>query len=125
MPLNSLPYLLCLIVAITIFWLLPSTGRRLFVLAASLTFYASWGMVFLWLPVFVAIVVYVCGIQIQHSGKGARRWMWSGVSIALLPLIALKYRGFLLGSLDVLARWHGAQSVSPIIAIALPFGISF
>lgn len=125
MPFNSLPYLAFLFVAVAAYWLLPPRFRRSFVLLASLVFYASWGVVFVWVPLLVAGVVCLSGKQIQSDSTHTRKWMWLGISFALALLIFFKYRGFLLVNLNVLVMAMGAHPVSLVTAIAFPVGISF
>jgi len=125
MPFNSLPYLGFLIVAVGVYWLLPPRFRGIFVLLASLAFYASWDVVFVWLPLMVAAVVYVSGRQIQSDVSGAKKWMWTGIVLVLAPLILFKYRSFVVVNLILLAKAMGAQPFSLVAAIAFPVGISF
>src|ERR1700752_3348224 len=122
MPFNSLPYLAFLFVAVAAYWLLPPRFRRSFVWLASLAFYASWGVVFVWVPLLAAGVVYLFGKQIQSDSTHAREWMWLGTSFALAVLIFFKYRGFLLFNLNLLAKGLGAHPISLSTAIAFPVG---
>jgi alginate O-acetyltransferase complex protein AlgI len=125
MTFNSVPYLCFLVVAVTFFWLQPARYRRLFVLLASLGFYASWGLVFVWLPVLVATIVYLVGLQITANPVRQRMWVWLGISCVLAPLIFLKYRVFLFSILQVLGIPVAAYSYSIVTSIAFPVGISF
>lgn len=125
MPFNSSLYLLLLAAAVVVYWLLPVRFRRAFVLAAGLAFYASWGIVFVWLPLLVAGVVYAAGNQIQGKTTSARKWMWLGISFVLALLVFFKYRVFLLGNINWLANAAGLHAISFAAAIALPMGISF
>jgi alginate O-acetyltransferase complex protein AlgI len=124
MPFNSSLYLVLLIVAVTAFWLLPASARRIFVLLASLAFYATWGIVFVWLPLCVAGVVYICGQHIQADARNAKRWMWLGISCVLALLVVFKYRGFLLSNFALLHALP-APGKSFVTSIAFPLGISF
>jgi len=125
MPFNSLPYLGFLIVAVGVYWLLPRRFRRAFVLAASLAFYGSWGVVFVWLPLAVAGVVYLIGKRIQLDATHTKKWMWAGIAFVLALLVFFKYRSFLLANLSFLARTTGLDQVSLATSIAFPMGISF
>lgn len=125
MPFNSLPYLLFLLAAVAIYWLLPVRFRRVFVLLASLAFYATWGAVFIWVPLVVATLVYLIGRRIAADSANAKAWMWLGISCAVVLLIAFKYRGFVLSNLNLLATFAGIRGISLATAIAFPMGISF
>jgi alginate O-acetyltransferase complex protein AlgI len=124
MALNSSLYLVSLVVAITTFWLLPGSARRAFVLLASLAFYATWGIVFVWLPLFVAFIVYICGRQIQANASKAKPWMSLGIGCVLAFLIVFKYRGFLLSSF-VFLHTLPSPHASLLTSVAFPLGISF
>ncbi len=125
MSFNSLPYLFFLVAAVAIYWLLPARFRRVFVLLAGLAFYATWGVVFLWVPPVVAGLVYLIGKQMSADSGKAKTWMWLGISCAVALLIFFKYRGFVLLNLNLLATLAGRRHVSLATAIAFPMGISF
>jgi len=125
MTFNSVLYLDFLAIAVALFWLLPSRFRRVFVLLASLAFYASWGLLFVWLPLLVAALVYIFGRQITADSAHPKKWMWLGIACVLALLIFFKYRGFLLDNLGVLGISLGAQTFSLAARIAFPLGISF
>jgi len=125
MAFNSVPYLILLAMAALVFWLLPAKFRRAFVWTASLAFYASWGLVFVWLPLLVAVAVYCIGRRIAAGAANAKFWTRLGVCFVLALLAFFKYRGFLLTNLQVLGISFGAQSASGFASIAFPVGISF
>jgi alginate O-acetyltransferase complex protein AlgI len=125
MTFNSVPYLVLLGAAVALFWLLPPRFRRGFVFIASVAFYASWGLVFVWLPLVVAGIVYLIGRRITSDSTHAKNWAGLGVSIILFLLIFFKYRGFLAATWQALGITSGMQSHSFATSIAFPIGISF
>ena len=125
MQFNSSLYLVFLVVAVAIFWLLPPVARRVFVLVASLAFYASWGMVFVWLPLLVASIVYLCGKQIESRPPKAKLWSMLGTVCLLALLAILKYRGFVISNFSWALAWIGVHRLSRVASIAFPIGISF
>ena len=125
MPFNSALYLASLLVVVLLYWLLPPSYRRTFVLMASLAFYASWGVVFVVVPLAMAGVVYVFSRLIVADSVGAKRWTWIGVSCAMVLLIVFKYRSFALFNLSFLAAHLGLHTRSTVEMIAFPMGISF
>jgi alginate O-acetyltransferase complex protein AlgI len=125
MQLNSFSYLIFLVVAVVLYWALPQRFRRLFVLAASLAFYATWGPVFLVVPLSFAGVVFVVGRRMSAEPLKTKQWMWIGVSCALALLIFFKYHNFLVANVNVLITWLGARQISFVKQIPLPVGISF
>lgn len=125
MTFNSVPYLFFLVLAVALFWLLPARFRRAFILLTSLGFYASWGLLFVWLPLLVAGIVYLIGRQITAGPSRQKRWAWLGISCVLALLIVFKYRGFLVSTLHVLGISTGTHSLSLATSIGFPMGISF
>src|SRR5260370_26853543 len=102
MTFNSVPYLCFLGLAVVLFWVLPVRLRRASVLLASLGFYASWGLLFVWLPLLVAGIVYLIGRRITAEPSHQKKWVWLGIMALLTLLIVFKYHGFLLSILHVL-----------------------
>jgi alginate O-acetyltransferase complex protein AlgI len=125
MTFNSVPYLCFLVLAVTLFWVLPARFRRVLVLLASLGFYASWGLLFVWLPLLVAGIVYLIGRQITAEPSHQKKWTWLGTSCVLALLIFFKYRVFLFSILAGLGLHAGPHSFSLATSIAFPMGISF
>jgi alginate O-acetyltransferase complex protein AlgI len=125
MAFNSVVYLALLAMAAIVFWLLPAGFRRAFVLAVSVAFYASWGLVFVWLPLLVASVVFVAGRLMAKDNTRQKIWAHVGVAGVAALLIFFKYRGFVLANLHALGLTLLPHSLSPAASIAFPVGISF
>lgn len=125
MTFNSVPYLCFLIIAVVLFWALPVRFRRVFVLLASLGFYASWGFLFVWFPLLVAGIVYLVGLQSTANPAGQKQWARLGISCVIALLILFKYRGSLLSIVHVLGISAGTHLTSFATSVAFPVGISF
>ncbi len=125
MTFNSSPYLVLLAIAVAIYWLLPVRWRRAFVMLASLAFYASWGMIFVWVPLLAATIVFLIGKQITKVAGPGKIWMWLGVGLLLAPLAYFKYGDFLLSNLSALKVDFATRKSSLVLGIAFPIGISF
>jgi alginate O-acetyltransferase complex protein AlgI len=125
MAFNSITYLGFLFVVVLAHWLLPVRLRRGLVLLASMTFYASWNLMFVGLPLVVAGVVFVCGRWIQADPPTAKKWMRIGVAGLLALLVAFKYRLFLAANLGYLGVQLGTTPFSLATSIVFPMGISF
>jgi alginate O-acetyltransferase complex protein AlgI len=95
------------------------------VLAASLGFYATWGIVFVAVPLFVSTFVFLIGQRVAGSQSKAKHWLGLGISGVLALLIFFKYRHFLLVNVNILLSWIGARHLTLAKSIALPVGISF
>jgi alginate O-acetyltransferase complex protein AlgI len=125
MQFNSFSYLTFLLFAVVAYWLLPGRFRRPFVLVACLAFYASWGVVFVSVPLFVSAVAYLVGHRISADPAKTKRLMWLGIVCVLILLVVFKYRDFILANVNILMTWMAAQPISFAKSIALPVGISF
>lgn len=125
MPFNSLSYLGFLLAVVILFWILPATLRRALVVAASLAFYASWNVMFLWLPLAVASVVFICGKLIETRPATARRWLWIGVGVLLVLLAVFKYSAFAITNLSSLWVTLKGAPFPMASSFVFPVGISF
>jgi alginate O-acetyltransferase complex protein AlgI len=125
MAFNSVTYLGFLFVVVFAYWLLPARLRRGLVLLVSLTFYASWNVMFVWVPLVVAGVVFVCGGWIQSDPRTVKKWMWIGIAGLLALLVAFKYRVFLATNLGYVGVRLGTAPLSLATSIVFPMGISF
>ena len=65
MQFNSYSYLLLLMLAVAMFWTLPITWRRWYVLTVSLLFYATWNPLFVLLPIAICCSTYLCARLMQ------------------------------------------------------------
>ena len=73
MLLNSLFFIFAFLpVVLLIYYLLPAAGRNLFLVAASLVFYAWGDPVYLVLLIFSAVFHYIMGLQIQNAVQDKR-----------------------------------------------------
>jgi alginate O-acetyltransferase complex protein AlgI len=112
-------------VFLIIYYLLPYKFRNLWVLTASILFYA-WGA-----PDFIFIVLgsiiadFYLVKYIHQAGRNGKRWL-AGISILMnVGLLAyFKYANFFIGNVNDLLSQFGASPVH-WTAIALPIGISF
>jgi alginate O-acetyltransferase complex protein AlgI len=125
MQFNSFSYLAFLLVSVVVYWMLSERLRRPFVLAASLAFYATWGIPFVVVPLFVSVLVFVLGRWMAAEPGKATRWMWIGISCLLTLLAFFKYRDFVLVNVNTLIAWMAAQPITFAKSVALPVGISF
>ena len=101
-------------------WLLPEKGKRPFLLAASLVFYA-WGT-----PKWLALLLYVMaldycgGLLLSRPEKRKKGILTALIALNLLPLLYFKYTAFFQDTLAILTGWR-MDGTAPV----LPVGISF
>jgi alginate O-acetyltransferase complex protein AlgI len=76
---------------------------------------------------FTAIVNFFVGNQLGASVNDAvrKRWLWAGLTANLVPLVFLKYSGFLLGILATLFRPLGAHFSAPSSLMFPVIGLSY
>ncbi|HTZ32485.1 MAG TPA: MBOAT family O-acyltransferase [Methylomirabilota bacterium] len=125
MAFNSLTYLAFLVAVAVLYWLLPARMRRALVIVASVAFYASWNVMFLWMPLCVAAVVFVCGKSIQANAVAGKRWLWAGIGSLLALLVVFKYSSFVIANLGHVGLTLKGASFSTVSVLAFPVGISF
>ena len=109
-------------------WLLLPHGRRwrVFMLAASLLFYASWNDRYV-LLLAASIIGNQALAQRIHRSEGPLRKGWTVLAVVLnlAPLGWFKYTGFLSESASSLLGWFGIDAHLPVPNVLLPVGISF
>jgi alginate O-acetyltransferase complex protein AlgI len=124
---NTLSYVVFLIVATGLYWLLPVARRIWLVLAASIVFYALWRVEFVLLIAFSAFVDYYFSLKIYDEAGAGRRKVWLLISLCtnLGLLLYFKYTNFLLMNLSGLGALGGFNWSFDAGRIVLPLGISF
>jgi alginate O-acetyltransferase complex protein AlgI len=125
MQFNSFSYLIFLVAAVVAYWLLPARFRRVFVLGASLAFYASWGLIFVAVPILVCCLVYLSSRLMESEPRRIRTWMWLGIGAVLAILAFYKYRDFVLVNLIAVLSSFWPRPITFARTVAMPLGISF
>jgi alginate O-acetyltransferase complex protein AlgI len=125
MQFNSYSYLLLLVPVVVLFWSIPGSWRRWYVLLVSILFYATWNPLFVLLPLGICTTTYLCAQRMQGEPTSARGWMWTGIAIVLAALSFFKYRAFITHNLSAWLAALGVFRGVSVGAIVLPLGISF
>jgi D-alanyl-lipoteichoic acid acyltransferase DltB (MBOAT superfamily) len=127
MPLNSFEFLVFFVLVAAIYFVCPFRYRWVWLLAASLYFYAAWEIEHVVLLVISTFVVYILAIQIAKTSVQSRRkaLLVLGLVLGLAPLMVFKYLGFLTSSLRALFGDSGLVSDAPVTQLLIPVGISF
>src|SRR4030095_5420677 len=122
--LKFLPFFL---IVFTVYWaiLRNKTWRKVWLLAASYYFYASWDWRFLALLIFSTVLDFVVGLGL--SRPNARRKLWLSASlIGNLGLLGFfKYYGFFVDSAVDFLTALGFHPHRRTLEVFLPIGISF
>jgi D-alanyl-lipoteichoic acid acyltransferase DltB (MBOAT superfamily) len=122
---QSLDFLIFLIAAFSLHWLLPWRARNLFLVLASYVFYGYIHPWFLYLLWFVTLAVYGCGLSMEALPKHRRAFMLLGIGACLGMLGVFKYFNFFIDNIIAAGRSLGFELTQPTLRIALPVGISF
>jgi D-alanyl-lipoteichoic acid acyltransferase DltB (MBOAT superfamily) len=122
---HSLDYLVFLAAVVAVYWLLPRPWQNALVLAASYVFY---GYVHLWylIPLVCATALdFACGVGMTALPRRRKLLLLLSVGTNLALLGTFKYHGFFVENAAALARAVGLPASQPVLALALPVGISF
>jgi alginate O-acetyltransferase complex protein AlgI len=117
-------------VVLALSWALMPKQRywKPFILIASYVFYAAADPRFCLLLGGVTVVNQLAAVGIRASGENERRRKWitaAAVAFDLGTLAVFKYYGFFAQNVDDLLNTWGLSPTAPLLAIALPVGVSF
>lgn len=122
---HSLDFAAFFLIVVTIYWRLPHRGQNLLLLLASYVFY---GWVHPW---FVAIMLasttvdYWAGQRMEDDPARRRWYLAASLGVNLGMLGVFKYFNFFVANVHDLLASVGWSVSPPLLAIALPAGISF
>ena len=125
MEFNSYSYLVLLIPAVGLFWALPPSLRRWYVLALSIAYYATWNPAFIAVPLALSLGVQFFARTLTRQPSHLRRWFWGGIGFVLAIFLFFRYRGFLVDNVNAFLAAIGASPVAAALQIGIPLGISF
>ncbi len=120
-----------------LYWIAPASWRNQLLTVASYIFYGWWNPAFCLLMLFSTAVDYFCGrwlSRISNSEVGAgpgRSGVTRKLAVAVSVVVNLsllgyfKYAAFVADNLNRATSLLGLDPILPVIAIALPVGISF
>lgn len=129
MQFATLEFLAFFVPVLALAWALRPfpTGRKAFLVGASLAFYAGWDTRLLGLLLLRAVIDWSAGEFLVRARVPALRKLWLGVSVLtnLGMLGWFKYYGFFRDNVEALANLAGTTSGLPVLEIVLPVGISY
>ena len=121
-------FLAFFLVVFGVYWALRANGpRKLWLLAASCTFYCAWDWRFLGLLLFSAGLDYFVarGFEKTRTAGARRALLCLSLVLNLGFLCFFKYYNFFVESGAGFLRWLGLPASAPTLDILLPIGISF
>ena len=120
---SSIPFLFYFLpIVLVLYFVVPKAGKNLVLLIASLFFY-WWGEPkYVLLMAFTIVFSYLCGLLIDRFREKCLSKVFLAVSVVgeLAILGYFKYADFFLDSINTVLKTE-----FPMLAIALPIGISF
>ena len=123
------PFLLLLLVTFVGYWWVLRTqrARNLWLLAASVVFYAHWNPWLVTLVIATAVYDYRMALAIEdaRSERSRRRRLAWAVAVPLGLLAWFKYTNFLVAQAWLPLSRLGFGAPAPVFHIVLPLGISF
>lgn len=126
---NSVSYLLFLVIAVVLYWLLTERLKIWMLFLASLTFYGFWRIEFVPLMLVSAINDYFIAIEINKTPQEKRlkkkRLLLFSLFINLSLLFYFKYLFFFTENVSLLGNFFGFNIPYPSFSVILPLGISF
>src|SRR2546428_1360729 len=125
MQFNSYSYLFCLLATVIVFWLLPVSCRRAYVLLVSIAFYASWNAYFVAIPFVVCLISYSSAHGMARNPATAGGTFRAGVAAILIILAFFKYRGIVVQTLGLASFRPPVPQLAIAASLVLPLGISF
>ncbi len=125
----SLEYGAFLLILATVYWLIPHLQARLLILlTASLLFYSSLQVQFVWLLLASTGLNFWLGLQIKQSSVRLKGWLLGlGIGVNLLLLLSFKYIPFLSTTISNVFNWQFGNTIAAWASqhIAAPISISF
>jgi alginate O-acetyltransferase complex protein AlgI len=125
---SELPFLVFILVYLTLHCLLPGSWRLYLIIAGSTVFYAWWRVEYVWLPYLLTLIAWAGAIWIDLGADAPvrRRRLCTVIAMLFAPLLVVKYAHFFLVSIfAILPAGFAAQGELTAYRFALPLGISF
>lgn len=125
---HSYAFFLLFTITVVVYWSLKDEPKRvLWLVLASIVFYANWN------PWLVSLILFTAGfdffiaqrIESATSTRQRKLLLLLSLVVSLGLLVAFKYTNFLLDSGYSALYWFGFQPPKTILKIVLPLGISF
>lgn len=125
---NSFAFLLFFPVVTCLYYLVPQTWKRWYLLVVSYLFYMNWNPTYALLLALVTLITYTGAKQIASKKKKEQR---GGVSLAITLILSFaglfifKYLNFINESIWSVLTYMGCRIEMPHWELLLPVGISF
>ena len=125
MSITSLYFALFVVFVLLVYYLLPQTWRKYWLLFVSYVFYLTWNWKFAVVLLVMTLVNYGSAWLIKRRGTATPWILWFGIIFDLAVLAFFKYSHFFLPRFVNLLSSLGGKTSSGSIQILLPVGLSF
>lgn len=128
---NSYSFLIFFPVVLCLFFVIPKSFRRFWLLISSYYFYMCWSFQYAFLIAFTTLTTYTCGCIIGFCNKNISYKKWkklalcTNVAINVLILGFFKYFNFFIENLNAIFKLANLTIINETFNIILPVGISF
>lgn len=127
---NTPQFLLFFAIAVSIYWIIPNSLRKIWLLVCSYYFYMNWNAVYGLLLFGVTLVTYIVALYVEKNRNNIKTKFVKiifGLAIfaCLLSLAIFKYLGFVTEVFTGVLNFLGSPIVPLDVKIILPVGISF
>ena len=123
---NSFVFVGFLCIVVAAYWALRNrVAQNVFLLAASLFFYAWGEPILVSLILICALTGYGAGLAIERDRDHGKRYVAAGGVVAIGILFVFKYFNFFVESMESLFRQIGIPFQTTTLRLILPIGISF
>jgi len=126
MEILSWPFAIFCAVVLAVYYLLERKAQNIWLLAASYFFYATWGWHFPAILLAATLVNYLLAQRIERKTEKKPAWLWAGVGINLLALVAFRLADRMSGGLALPFEVAAAPGEEAgLTRFLLPVGFSF
>lgn len=125
MSFSSSDFIVFAVIVLSVYYLSPHRVQNVWLLAASLFFYAFVHLWYLWLVLASTAASFIGGLGIQRYPTYRRHFLAAGLVVCFGILAMFKYCDFFIANMDVALRTLGFGSSLHLLNLALPVGISF
>ena len=127
MDVISLEFILFVIITFALYWIIPARSRWLVLLGASLYFYYTYSITYLFILLSVSVVSFLAARLLgRHRDKKADRAVLA-IAVAVLAgiLVYFKYLNFIIENINQFAEAVHQGKRLAVLNIVLPVGMSF
>jgi len=115
-------FALFVLVAAVVYYRLPGRAQRLWLLALSYIFIATWSWAFALMLLVATSANYRLGWRVAGGGRG---WLWLGIGFNVSTLVYFKYVVFFVPDLLAAVDRIGFTGPTDVFRLALPLGLSY